>query len=231
MKAFAKRACLLSVLLLAACNEVPIEQSPIELPENVHSEQGSEQMPAPEQSTQKQTAGVTTSAPQTEAPKQTEAATTAPPATGEPTPASGIVTPGEKGYTYPEMEEDLAMLQETYGEHFTYESIGKSVDGREIFNSATHAKLSDREIRKNRLRFPKRFGEKFPLCSRRMKLGLRRSRRAAQMRSRRKSWTKSFPDILSKKPLRFLKKTRRKNPCAPLCPRRKNFAATRGTWR
>ena len=121
------------VLLLAACNERPIEQSPIELPEYVQSEQGSEQMPAPEQSTQKQTAGVTTSAPQTQAPKQTEAATTAPPATGEPAPASVIVTPGEKGYTYPEMEEDLALLQETYGEHFTYESIGRSVDGREIY--------------------------------------------------------------------------------------------------
>ncbi len=48
-------------------------------------------------------------------------------------PMDGIVIPGEMGYTYPDMVEDLAALAETYGEHFCYESIGKSVDGREIF--------------------------------------------------------------------------------------------------
>lgn len=48
-------------------------------------------------------------------------------------PASNIVTPSEAGYTYPELVEDLAALAQTYGDHFSYRSIGKSVDGREIY--------------------------------------------------------------------------------------------------
>ena len=117
------------LLLLAACDDAPVEQSPIELPEIGQSDPDTQ----PEQSTQKQTAGATTSAPQTEAPKQTEVAATAPPATTEPAPVADIVTPGEKGYTYPELQEDLAALEQAYGQRFTYESIGKSVDGREIY--------------------------------------------------------------------------------------------------
>ena len=52
---------------------------------------------------------------------------------GVPVPADGIVTPSASGYTYPDLVEDLAALQGAYGDHFSYESIGKSVDGREIF--------------------------------------------------------------------------------------------------
>ncbi len=130
------------LLLLAACDDAPIGKSPIELPEIGQSDPDTQT----EQSTQKQTAEVTTSAPQTQAPKQTEAATTAPPTTEEPAPVTEIVTPGEKGYTYPELQEDLAALQQAYGEHFSYESIGKSVDGREIYacvvgNPEAHRKI------------------------------------------------------------------------------------------
>ena len=45
----------------------------------------------------------------------------------------GIVTPSAQGYTYPDLVDDLAALADAYGAYFTYESIGKSVDGREIF--------------------------------------------------------------------------------------------------
>ncbi len=64
--------------------------------------------------------------------KPTEKPTEQPTTTPE-VPAAGIVTPGKSGYTYPEMVDDLAALAERYGAYFTYESIGKSVDGREIF--------------------------------------------------------------------------------------------------
>lgn len=46
---------------------------------------------------------------------------------------NGIVTPSAQGYTYPDLVDDLAALADAYGAYFTYESIGKSVDGREIF--------------------------------------------------------------------------------------------------
>ncbi len=49
------------------------------------------------------------------------------------TPGETIVAPDDKGYTYPMMVEDLAALKATYGSRFSYESIGKSVDGREIY--------------------------------------------------------------------------------------------------
>lgn len=117
------------LLLLAACDDTPVGQQPIELPEIGQSDRDTQA----EQSTQKQTTQATTSAPQTEVPKQTEAATTAQPATTETVSVTGIVAPGELGYTYPELQEDLAALEQIYGAHFSYESIGKSVDGREIY--------------------------------------------------------------------------------------------------
>lgn len=48
-------------------------------------------------------------------------------------PGEVIVAPDDKGYTYPMLVEDLAALEATYGDKFFYESIGKSVDGREIY--------------------------------------------------------------------------------------------------
>ena len=61
-------------------------------------------------------------------------------------PGEVIVKPDEKGYTYPMLLEDLAVLEVAFGEHFFYESIGQSVDGREIFacvvgNSAAPKKI------------------------------------------------------------------------------------------
>lgn len=64
----------------------------------------------------------------TEPAPDTEQTTTAPISPGE-----VIVTPNDKGYTYPMLVEDLAALEAAYGDKFAYESIGKSVDGREIF--------------------------------------------------------------------------------------------------
>ena len=64
--------------------------------------------------------------------KETEKPTE-PPATAPSVADRNIVVPGELGYTYPEMVEDLAALQEAYGSFFSYQSIGKSVDGREIY--------------------------------------------------------------------------------------------------
>lgn len=62
--------------------------------------------------------------------EQTEEDTTTP-VTYEP--GQVIVKADEKGYTYPMLLEDLAVLEVAFGEHFSYESIGQSVDGREIF--------------------------------------------------------------------------------------------------
>ena len=53
--------------------------------------------------------------------------------TQEPAAQGSIVTPGAVGYTYPELQEDLAALADTYSAAFSYQSIGKSVDGREIY--------------------------------------------------------------------------------------------------
>ena len=64
----------------------------------------------------------------TEPAPETEQTTVPPVAPGE-----TIVTPDEKGYTYPMLVEDLAALKATYGNRFSYESIGKSADGREIY--------------------------------------------------------------------------------------------------
>ena len=60
---------------------------------------------------------------------QTQEPTTEP--VGSPT--NSIVTPSASGYTYPDLVDDLVALAQTYGAYFAYQSIGKSVDGREIF--------------------------------------------------------------------------------------------------
>ena len=66
---------------------------------------------------------------------QTEPNTTTEPSTTPrpPMPAGSIVSPREVGYTYPELQEDLTALAEQYSAHFSYQSIGQSVDGREIY--------------------------------------------------------------------------------------------------
>ena len=51
-----------------------------------------------------------------------------------PAPGEAVVAANEVGYTYPLLVQDLAALAALYGDRFAYESIGKSVDGREIFS-------------------------------------------------------------------------------------------------
>lgn len=78
-----------------------------------------------------------TTNPVTEQPTESETQTDAPSAeqttAGQGTTDGEIVTPSAQGYIYPDMVDDLAALAERYGDYFTYESIGKSVDGREIY--------------------------------------------------------------------------------------------------
>ena len=78
-----------------------------------------------------------TTNPVTEQPTESETQTDAPSAeqttAGQGTADGEIVTPSAQGYIYPDMVDDLAALAERYGDYFTYESIGKSVDGREIY--------------------------------------------------------------------------------------------------
>lgn len=129
MHIYIKVGCFALIMLLlvgaAACNAFDGTDEPqqtdaadaTEQSTDAQSTQGTEQ--DPEQTTAQDT--------QTDAPSSEQ--TTAPSVT----PADSIVAPGASGYTYPDMVDDLAALAEAYGGHFTYESIGKSVDGREIF--------------------------------------------------------------------------------------------------
>lgn len=64
---------------------------------------------------------------------QTEPPTTEQTTAGQEVSDGEIVTPSAQGYTYPDMVDDLAALAQTYSEYFSYQSIGKSVDGREIY--------------------------------------------------------------------------------------------------
>ena len=45
----------------------------------------------------------------------------------------GIVDCSEREYSYDEMCEDLRALSARYGAHFSYRSIGRSADGRELY--------------------------------------------------------------------------------------------------
>lgn len=91
-----------------------------------------------------QTTGTGTQTEKTEAlstERQTDAATTAQPEkttdaqTGvrDPETEGGIVDMSRASYTYDAMEEDLAQLAAAYPSHFSYRSIGKSREGREIY--------------------------------------------------------------------------------------------------
>ena len=127
--AFRNWCCGMLILLLVvsavACDVLP------DMPDQTTDPVTTEQTTAPEESG--------------EVPDGTEqsGADTEPPATQAPTteqtteeqgdPEEGIVAPSELGYTYPDLVEDLAALEDAYGAYFAYESIGKSVDGREIF--------------------------------------------------------------------------------------------------
>lgn len=90
------------------------------------TEQGTE--PDTEQDTESDTTTDSGSEERTDAPTA-EDTTQAP---DEPA-KNTVVLPDEHGYTYPTMVEDLVELERTYPAHFSYKSIGQSVDGREIY--------------------------------------------------------------------------------------------------
>ena len=136
---------LLGALLLVACDDAPAHQDPIDQQNPMQTEIPGVSTQENEQSTHMQTAPDVTEKATEQATQPTEtteqATTTVRVDSGEP-----IVMPGELGYTYPELQEDLAALEQAYGAHFSYESIGKSVDGREIYacvvgNPAAPAKI------------------------------------------------------------------------------------------
>jgi len=122
---------MLAVCMLAACESVPAP-----FPED-SSSKGDSSVQETEPETVTDTVQPTESEQPTES--DTSGDTTEPDSsdsqsvTDEVVADGSIVSPGELGYTYPELQEDLALLLETYGAHFSYESIGKSVDGREIY--------------------------------------------------------------------------------------------------
>ena len=132
--AFRNLCCGVLILLLlvsaAACDGLPGAQE--QTTDTVTTEQstapdGSGEVP---ESTEQSTAN--TDQPTTQAPT-TQAPTTEQTTEGKTEPAQGIVAPSDLGYTYPDLVEDLAALEDAYGAYFAYESIGKSVDGREIY--------------------------------------------------------------------------------------------------
>ena len=69
---------------------------------------------------------------ETEPGTQTDAPTTEQ-GTQEPEQQGAIVQPGENGYTYSMMQQDLSALAKAYPDVFTYCTIGTSVDGRGIY--------------------------------------------------------------------------------------------------
>ena len=119
----------LLLLLLCACNAAPTDQTETDSADQNQSSEASES----------QAADVSESVPATEA--GTSEADSVDPGSQSVSeqssalqdPDQSIVVPGEVGYTYPELQDDLAALAQAYGSHFSYESIGKSVDGREIY--------------------------------------------------------------------------------------------------
>ena len=134
MHTYKKVGCLALLLLLligtVACQAFKGEVQPEHTSgEEQSSDVGSDTSDTPgseqitEQTTEQQTdPGTQTNAPDSE--QTTE---------GQGNADNGIVTPSAQGYTYPDLVDDLAALADAYGAYFTYESIGKSVDGREIF--------------------------------------------------------------------------------------------------
>lgn len=116
-------ALALVLLSMAACNSV---QEPIKPQQSEQSSTEQTTETEPEQGATETGEGTTEQITQSDSED-----TTKEPATQ--VPEDAIVAPGEVGYTYPELQEDLAAMEQMYGNRFAYESIGKSVDGREIY--------------------------------------------------------------------------------------------------
>ena len=138
MHIYKKVGCLALLLLLlmgtVACQAFKGEVQPEHTSgEEQSSDVGSDtsDTPGSEQITEQTTEQTTEQ--QTDPDTQTNAPDSEQTTEGQGDADDGIVTPSAQGYTYPDLVDDLAALADTYGAYFTYESIGKSVDGREIF--------------------------------------------------------------------------------------------------
>lgn len=134
MHIYKKVGCLALLLLLligtVACQDFKGEVPPEHTSgEEQSSDVGSDtsDTPGSEQITEQTTEQQTDPDTQTNAPDSEQTTE------GQGDADNGIVTPSAQGYTYPDLVDDLAALADAYGAYFTYESIGKSVDGREIF--------------------------------------------------------------------------------------------------
>ena len=134
MHIYKKVGCLALLLLLlmgtVACQDFKGEVQPEDTSgEGQSSDVGSDtsDTPGSEQITEQTTEQQTDPDTQTNAPDSEQTTE------GQGNADNGIVTPSAQGYTYPDLVDDLAALADAYGAYFTYESIGKSVDGREIF--------------------------------------------------------------------------------------------------
>ena len=134
MHIYKKVGCLALLLLLlmgtVACQDFKGEVQPEHTSgEEQSSDVGSDtsDTPGSEQITEQTTEQQTDPDTQTNAPDPEQTTE------GQGDADNGIVTPSAQGYTYPDLVDDLAALADAYGAYFTYESIGKSVDGREIF--------------------------------------------------------------------------------------------------
>ena len=134
MHIYKKVGCLALLLLLlmgtVACQDFKGEVQPEDTSgEGQSSDVGSDtsDTPGSEQITEQTTEQQTDPDTQTNAPDSEQTTE------GQGDADNGIVTPSAQGYTYPDLVDDLAALADAYGAYFTYESIGKSVDGREIF--------------------------------------------------------------------------------------------------
>ena len=150
------RACCVAVVLLvllsaAACDAFgSLSDAPTELltwPEQmVPSLNGEESEPSSNQSIQ------STEMPTeqgTDLPAVQETESSAPITESETQAPQGqdtIVQPGENGYTYPMLQEDLAALAQAYPALFSYVTIGKSVDERGIFACTVGNPNAERKI-------------------------------------------------------------------------------------
>lgn len=113
--------CVILWLSLCSCNNTADPNGEETSSEQSASEQGSDQTDQTDQTEQPGGEQDTTDS--------AGESTTEPPVHQ----GDAIVVSGENGYTYPMLQEDLEALDAAFGGRFTYESIGQSVDGREIY--------------------------------------------------------------------------------------------------
>ena len=135
-----KLACLFTAVLLLLPNVISCgiaQGQPGDMQESLQSDRESDPLREPDTQAQSSQTEQASTSPVTAAPDTgqdtvpQDSATQS--ATAPEEPAGEIVRADKLGYTYPTLEEDLALLEQAYGDHFSYKSIGESVDGREIY--------------------------------------------------------------------------------------------------